>query len=268
MKVCILAFDGLDYNIVKNLPFKSLKQKVYGFYLTSTDLSSIQFWSAFLTGEQAEKFEKRFVERPLRKFLEKNRLLSKLRPLKPLARKILPPKPPTIKGKHKTIFELTDKPLPYNVLAYNETKEQFKLRWKYNLTSTLGNKEKCEEAISKWTAFCVKQSQKFLQLLKTEEWKLAMTHFFFTDLVNHYSYGQKSELNHSHLLADRIAFKTRETLEKMGERYVLLIVSDHGSEKGLHTPYGFYSLNINTDWKPSKITEFYPKISEWLEKNG
>ena len=42
----------------------------------------------------------------------------------------------------------------------------------------------------------------------------------------------------------------------------LLIVSDHGMQlmpdnTGQHTDYGFYSLNHETVWTPTGITDFY-----------
>ena len=49
---------------------------------------------------------------------------------------------------------------------------------------------------------------------------------------------------------------------------ILLIISDHGMQDsgdgvtGNHSDHNFWSLNIETDWKPHDITDYYPKILE------
>jgi len=52
------------------------------------------------------------------------------------------------------------------------------------------------------------------------------------------------------------------------------VVSDHGmvsSEDGVtgtHSDHAFWSLNINTHWKPKEITDFFHKIIGWLKINN
>ena len=47
---------------------------------------------------------------------------------------------------------------------------------------------------------------------------------------------------------------------------VLLIVSDHGQENGLHTNYGFYSCNKKLDLDTPKISDFKEVIEKMIYK--
>ena len=49
------------------------------------------------------------------------------------------------------------------------------------------------------------------------------------------------------------------------EDSLTIILSDHGSIKGLHTPYGFYSLSKPLDLDNPHITEFYDIIMEEIK---
>ena len=63
----------------------------------------------------------------------------------------------------------------------------------------------------------------------------------------------------------------RQIKDRLQKDTVMLIVSDHGMQAskdgitGTHSKYAFWSLNIKTDWKPKDITDFYPKILEWVK---
>lgn len=70
-----------------------------------------------------------------------------------------------------------------------------------------------------------------------------------------------------YLILDELAYEIKK---KIPENTIFLIVSDHGMKSeldgtGNHSSHAFYSVNIETDWKPKDITDFYPKIIEWLE---
>jgi len=54
------------------------------------------------------------------------------------------------------------------------------------------------------------------------------------------------------------------------EDTIFLIVSDHGMRPmpdgtGHHSCHAFWSLNIDTDWEPKDLTDFYPQIIKWCE---
>jgi len=62
-------------------------------------------------------------------------------------------------------------------------------------------------------------------------------------------------------------------LGKINGECVTLIVSDHGMEPnehdgwfGEHTKTAFWSLNVETDWQPEHVVDFFPKILEWVKE--
>lgn len=73
-----------------------------------------------------------------------------------------------------------------------------------------------------------------------------------------------------YFVLDELAFELQRWVP---EDTVFFIVSDHGMEPqpdgtGNHSSYGFYSLNLETDWQPKDVTDFHKKIIEWLIKSG
>lgn len=263
-RVLILAFDGLDYDLVVKWKLKNLMQKTYGTYSVSAEkYASPVLWSAFLTGFAPNNFNTKFVERKAPKILKK---LAFAESIKKVGRKFFKQKPSSIKGKYKTIFDAVENPLPFNIFTYNELEEQFKLRLKYSLPRTVGDKPKSKKAYKEWIDLTEKTFQNFLQLLENREWNLAMTHLFFTDIIGHLFFWRKYHvaLNYAYITANHFAHLATEILN---DNDILLIASDHGMEKGEHTNHAFWSLNISTNWKPRDITSFYLKILEWTKRS-
>lgn len=260
MKLCILALDGLEYTLVKQLQLKNLLQATYGTYPVQAEkYATPALWASFLTGISPQKFDIKFVKRNVPTKLANK---SFLKPLKPLAKLIFKPSPSFVKGRYKTIFDHTEKPLPFNVFSYNETKEQFKVRWKYSLPKTVGNVRKSLKADLDWRKLTITITESFLSALKAKKWDLAMLHVYYTDIVGHLFYKTKEPLKNAYRLMDKFCKRLTSTV---GDS-ILLIVSDHGMGRGIHTNHGFWSLNIETDWRPRDITDFYPKILEWTRK--
>ena len=254
MKLIILGFDGLNWATAKVLSLRNpairlLFQKRWGIYNVEADkYSSIYLWSSIITGIPPNQLGKLL-------FVERKHAPSWARrlpePIKKLGRKILKPYPPSIKGRYETIFDAIQPSLPFNVLAYNEDTRQFKLRLRYSLVETIGNREKSLEAYREWLEWNKFQASEFLSKLLTEEWTLAMTHFWIIDIANHLLGEEK---NH-----ETYGFAA-ETLQKIShyfkDRAAILIISDHGTYQRLHTPEAFWSLNIDPPLKPRFITDF------------
>jgi len=251
MKLIILAFDGLEARLVEKWKL-SLLQVAHGTYPVESDkYATPALWASFITGLHPSTFKVKFVERNVPDILRK---LAFIETVKKLGRLVFKPHPPSVKDRYETIFEKVQPSLPYNVFSYNEDPAQFKLRLKYSIPKTIGNYNKCLEACREWMRLTTTLAKEFARLLKSRDWKLAMTHFYFTDIIGHLYPPMMRRAYHK---ADRIA---RLLKSAVGSEAVILIVSDHGMRRGMHTNYGFYSSNISLNLKPKRITDFYNLI--------
>lgn len=249
----IVAVDGLEIKLVEKWKLKNLMQVKYGSYPVDTNYNSVQLWSSFLTGLDPSNFEKFFVVRPWN--LHNKKIPSFL---KKIGRRLIPLRAPSVKGKYKTIFDEVKPSLPYNVFIYNEEPKQLKLRYKYGLLKTTSYPIKERRRIAwKWIKWNKYTMNKFINLIENKPNILAMTHIYATDYIGHILYGSLQMRYIYHLIDEYIGELNRRFKRN------ILVVSDHGMEDGIHTNHGFYSLNIQTDWRPTDITDFCPKISEW-----
>lgn len=257
-RICILAFDGLEAEYVERWGHENLLQEVHGIYPSSSKLNSIQLWTSFLTGLPPHKHgQYLFIERSFR---PKSELLRKIG--KAVLGRFLKGRPPSVKGKMQTIFEYARRPLPFNVLCYNEKPEQFELRLKYDLGKTIGDVDKSIRAFHDWMEFSEKLAGEFQSLLVTKEWDLAMTHFWFTDLIGHLFGKSWLRMRMAYGFADFIAKCIADVLR---EEDLILIVSDHGMKKGMHTDHGFYSFNKEVDFRPRRIEDFHYFVRGMLD---
>jgi len=264
MRVLILGFDGLNWLtaralIVRYPEVKTLFQKSWGIYSVDTDFSSIYLWTSIITGIPPRKLGKLY-------FVERKGVPGWARrlpePIKKLGRKLLKPYPPNIKGKYKTIFEEASSPLPFNVLGYNEDPRQFKLRMKYSLVDTIGDTEKSMKAYHDWMTWNKLQAKEFLSKLLTQDWDLAMTHFWIIDISNHLL--GESKVHETYRFAAEVLKQVKHYFDREA---AILAVSDHGTYRRLHTSDAFWSLNreIDSKLKPTRIWHFKKLITTLLE---
>jgi len=273
VKVCILAIDGLEYNLAVQWKLKNLLQTTYGkieltpeYYHKSENVPiTPKVWAGFITGKKPSVHG-------INKFwtygkLEKIRNLPLIRNLKG-KRKLLwriGIKPRILDRqdlKTKTIFDIVKPSIALDVPTYNlPTETQFAFRKAITLHGI--------EAFIKcaWETF-EKRRQTFLEKLDSN-WKLLMAYFSLLDALGHVCIKKKpEELLKAYKTIDKLA---EETKNRLNEQHICLIVSDHGmklSEDGIsgtHSNHAFWSLNIETDWKPKDITDFHPKIIKWTE---
>ena len=94
---------------------------------------------------------------------------------------------------------------------------------------------------------------KVFDLLKKDDWDLYMQYFYVLDGVQHVFFKNKIKVMDYYLRFNEFVGKVREQLP---EDMMLLIVSDHGGENGLHTDHGFYSCNQELGLENPKISEF------------
>ena len=100
----------------------------------------------------------------------------------------------------------------------------------------------------------------FRNLKRRLPWRLFMVYFSFTDHLGHLYRGNLSKMRRIYALADRLAHSVKSFLP---EDALFLIISDHGmrpafkgSRYGVHSEYGFYSLNVPLRLKYPKIQDF------------
>jgi len=282
VKVVILGFDGLEYNLVERFKLENMKQTQYGkilipkeCYTETVDPRGERVyepytpfvWSAFLTGRLPHEvgINRATLQKWNSSLLQLLRVLSvKLRLHK-------------IRGKGKllekfgfkrssfswkdyrcpTIFDYADKPKIINVPTISE-------EWGIKLEG-----KKFDEIIkAAWRRFywVKKEALKAIE----EDWDLFMVYTRLLDVIGELCYGKFMTLFKAYTSCNHFVGEVKERLDE--KETIFLIVSDHGMERfgntlfGKHSNYGFYSLNIKTEWKPRFIIDFFPKIIEWLKK--
>ena len=88
-----------------------------------------------------------------------------------------------------------------------------------------------------------------------------MMYWFCLDGVQHAFFRNKLKIMDFYILFNEFVGKLRS---KLSDDVLLLIISDHGQEKGIHTDYGFYSSNIKIDMKKDNIIDFKSIIEKKL----
>lgn len=275
-KILILAFDGLEYELVERYRLKALKQKIYGYI----DVSSFKhvltpiIWRSFITGLEPGKHKvyswwrfsnNRTLDRIMH-WIRYNfpiiRNMSNYR-LKQVARlfgiKIKPTDKTDIK--YPTIFDYAKKPIALFIPSYNE--EPW-IRDEYSKAM-----EKNVKAFEKvlWEVHRYRVN-KFLKLLD-KDWDLFMAWFDLADWIGHLYMGKSNiKMIKAYMELNKLA---TEVSRRINDKTLLIIVSDHGMASGKHggehSPKAYYSLNKDIKWKPEKITDYYHLIKEILRTN-
>lgn len=273
MRVLIIALDSLDYDIVVRGNFKHLKQKEYGWIKISINpLTTPLIWASFLTGESPRKhgvmkdrkWDNPFIERIRGLFIKLG--LNRMKSLENTGVYLLKqsgfeqkPVFSTLDKNDTVIFDYAKKYIALNVPSYNEDKsrQEFKKDMFYSLEDP---KKREEIERNAWTAFRG-EKQRALDLLR-EDWNLFMVHFYIPDIIQHIFWFDDSKMNELYEEMDKTVKEMKSNISE-GECLVL-IVSDHGQKKGVHTPVGFYSSNRPLSQRPKEIFDFHKLISEYL----
>ena len=90
-----------------------------------------------------------------------------------------------------------------------------------------------------------------------DDWNLFAVHFFIIDGYNHLFFNKQRKMLELYPELDELVSNIKARLPK---DVFFLVISDHGSQNGLHTDYGFYSSNITLGLKNPHICDFYPLI--------
>lgn len=276
MKVLIVGLDGAEYDIIANGDFPHLKQVEFGrVEINVKPLFTPVVWASFITGKVTEEHGIRGMHK------WKSGLIDKLRNWSlntGLSHKMI--------GKNlirlgrfleflgletklydksdldaSTIFDYVDKTIVISVPSYNEDSVDQLINRKEMEALRSGNRKLMKETVDlAWKTF-EENKEKVLHAL-TQDWSLFMVHFFVLDPLQHLFWNDNESVDKAYAKLDETVKLIEEKL--MNVEHLLLIVSDHGHKRGMHTPYGFCSCNKKLKLKNPKITDFAEVIRSQL----
>jgi len=274
-RVCILALDALEYDLVENFDLKGIKQVEYGKIDVTMfkELSTPIIWASFITGQPPEKhcvslkpvsrWKNPLLQRLRELFIKGklNKIKRKGRILKLFGFQEMSYHERIVKDfenrNSKTMFHIVPDAVALSVPPYR--------RWIDPETSSimrqaLENVEQLDYLEDHvWGIFGQKE-KKCLDLLRDPKWSLFMAHFMFTDLLGHVFAGNLTKMFKVYAEAEKLV---EEVSEIVGKETLLLIVSDHGMKPigegiyGDHSDHGFYSSNLQLGLRRPKITDFF-----------
>jgi len=293
MKVLILGIDALEYKLVEEWDLKHLKQIEYG--KTQVPISegfgepvTLVVWPSFISGSKPEQmgFDAPIIYRqPLKFLLEKlyfpitsdknpekiddtiltdktstkGKIVSRLNLALMKAGMGRYPKRSDIKT--QTIFENPNyKSIHNNIPVYDQiftTEERDSAR--NGVIRAISDKSFRKTFEQKLKDELDASSKNIFNHLKKPEWDLYMQYFYVLDGIQHVYFKNKIKVMNYYLQFNKMV---GEIKKKIPKDMMVLIVSDHGQENGLHTHYGFYSSNIKLGLKKNPHITDFKKIIE------
>jgi hypothetical protein len=281
-RVCIIALDALEYDLVEEFNLENIKQWEYGKIDVSTfkDLATPVIWASFISGLEPEKHGINIQEIPK----WRNPIIDKLRQLS------IKIKLDRFKGKGKILRKLGFERRAF----YEKAVEEFRNRKIVTLFSIIPNARALSvppyqkwidretqlllrDAVEKeerrsifeehvWNIFELKRKE-CLNIISEGRWNLFMVHFMFTDLLGHVYAGDLTKMFGVYIKADQLVEEIKKIIK---DETLLLVVSDHGMKTfgkgtyGEHSNHGFYSSNVQLNLTNPKITDFFDLIVKTL----
>jgi len=259
MRLCIIAFDGLEYTLVnewkKSLPY--LTQKKYGFFESTEEIATPFLWASMITGHPnpKEALKEYAWSYPANRFIRfiwkhfkflRRKGLGKLLGIK---RKLVDKTWLT----KKSIFDEYNS-IVVNFPAYKWTLPDLIFEWR--VVEIVGDPVKSEFYYREILKNDYNTLRKSLELLnKDEEWDIFAAWFYFTDMVNHLFGKNRMKVFSAYLRANRFAKKIIEAIHR--DDVITVVISDHGGLEGVHTKKAFISINKEDIEFPKNITEVY-----------
>ena len=281
-RVCILALDALEYDLVEQFNLENIKQQEYG----KTDISNFKdlatpiIWASFISGLPPEKhgLDIKAVPRwrspaidKLRQLTIKvglDRIKGKGRLLELLGFEHRPFYEEMITDfritQTETFFDIIPNAKALSVPPYQKwiaTETQLFLR------QAIDNEEKLNAFEEHVLKIFERKREKCLKTLQEGDWNLFMTHFMFTDLLGHLYAGNATKMFGVYIKAEQLVEDAKKLID---DETLLLIVSDHGMKSigkgtfGEHSDHGFYSSNFPLSLEKPKMTDFFPLIVKTL----
>ena len=289
-RVLILGIDALEYDLVEQWNLQNLKQKEYGKIQLplqpGQEPATVIIWPCFITGKEPEEMgystvhvfskplqflinilspalRKIFVDEEAENRTEKKQgKQSMLDKMAEIVKKFGLSHSPTRKDIHaQSLFDNKQiQSIHLHIPVYDE--DGFP-EYRSEIAKVIG--EKAYQPILE-----LAQKKEFRQrtrevfkYLKKDNWQLLMQYFYVLDGVQHIYYNNPKKIAEFYLMFDEFVKKVSKEL---GPQTLLLIVSDHGQKKGIHTPYGFYSMNKKMNLNNPKIIDFKHEIENILTK--
>jgi predicted AlkP superfamily phosphohydrolase/phosphomutase len=282
MKILILALDALEYDLVEKWDLKNLKQKEYGKVILpikpGEEPATPAMWLSFITGKEPElhnvtlrvKWKNPIIDYFSKKFgrlsegkKRKDERVHFFWPGK-LLRLLGFKKKMIDRGdiKFSTIFDET-KSIAISVPSYNEDKINYEIV--KDMMNALGKDASIPKQIveDKIRIAFLKRKRRLINAIRGD-WELLMTHFFILDIIQHTFFYDQKKIRKYYEEIDSIIGKIKK---KLPNNVLILIVSDHGQKRGIHTDYGFYSLNKKLCLKNPKMTEFKDIIERCIKES-
>jgi hypothetical protein len=267
MRVCILAYDGLEHSLVKELKLRNILQREFGTVEVPIaggidDPSTPIVWTSFMTGQppsvhgvDMNEFWNSRVD-TVRSFLRRHRTLHSIARRLKIGYKIregigTQPRFPSVENiKTDTLFDVIQPSIALGVPVYNkDIYEVYPMRGVFRAIQDPVYREEYEERIRR---VFEQEVEELFESIK-HEWKLLMIHFHITDLFGHIYWGTEKLAT----LYEEMDLLTKKVKEELGPRDILLVISDHGMERHGHTKLGFYSLNLELGLGNPDITDFF-----------
>jgi len=287
-KVLILGIDALEYDLVKEWDLKNLKQEEYGKtelpLLPGQEPVTVIMWPCFITGKPPRKMGYSTLHvfpQPLQGMIEM---------IAPVVRKIFidynaESREEKKKGKQSFLNKfakwlnktsLAHSPSKSDIISdtiFDDIADSLHLHIPvYDEDAFPPYRKKVVDGIGNPTygpileMQCIQEFKQrgrevFEWLERKDEWSLFMQYFFVLDAVQHVFYNQTKKIAKFYIMFDEFVGKVRG---KIDDNTLLLIVSDHGQHKGIHTTHGFYSVNKPLGLKNPKLIDFRWIIGEML----
>lgn len=272
--VLVVAFDGMDKELIDKFGLEHVKQKEFGQIDNHTGIKNIktgELFASFITGETWETHGVTMVKRwnsPVMNRVEN--LVPKQDPFYSWAAKVkdllkgvshLDREPYTKEDLSiPTLFDKIPDSKAVNVPSYsvNPGIEAFSYvldRYGVEFAEREAEKE-----------FAIRQ-QELLDELQTNKRDFLMAHFHYIDFMNHL-YGDpvqdEEKLAKKYEKADAVA---RTILDAAGDTYdTIIFMSDHGLPTvNEHNKQAFYSVNAALDLDTPHITDFHDIVLDHVD---
>jgi hypothetical protein len=277
MRVLILAYDGLDHDLVETLSLRNILQREHGKVDVPIvggidDPSTPIVWTSFITGEPPEVHG---VDMPqmwnnefdgLRRFVRKHRGIHNVLKRFKVGYRVregvgASTSFPSRKNINvDTLFEAVKPSVALGVPVYNKNLEKV-----YPIGDVLRARQDpdylpvFEERVRRIFA---EEVESLFEALE-DDWRLLMIHFHITDLFGHAFWGTEKLAT----LYEEMDLLTKRIKSSLREDDLVLIISDHGMSRLGHTKKGFYSFNVKIGLEEPDIKDFFKIVTGLLAES-
>jgi hypothetical protein len=292
MRVLILGIDALEYDLVVEWDLQNLKQQEFGKVIVPITPSVGEpateiVWPCFITGKEPAEmgFTSPYLYRqPYKWFFDhfygkkatwtdihpdnileqktaKRHMLDKMSSIMTKIGMFYHPSRKDIKA--PTLFDNTSlKTMHFHIPVYD--KDCFPEYRKHIVEVLMKQIPASEYTQTVKQSFQERCNELTTYLKENKEWDVVMMYWFCLDAVQHAFFKNKLKIMDFYLLFNTFVGELKSLLPP---DTVVLIISDHGQHKGIHSDHGFYSLNKKLGLKEPHITEFKTLIEKLVLKD-